>query len=151
VSKSEDDSPFGAAQPPVRRSELRRRAQAAVLGGWVRDLLAVDPGAAVIVLGDLNEHWFGEPLAALASAGLESLIVRVPLEERYTYVHAGLSQVLDHVFVSGAIAAGAEVDVVHTNADFPAWRRASDHDAVVVRLRLGADLGATGRTGATRE
>jgi predicted extracellular nuclease len=108
-----------------------------VVGRWVRDLLAVDSRAAVVVLGDLNEHWFGEPLEALTSAGLESLIDRVPLEERYTYNYAGLSQVLDHVFVSAAIAAGAEVDVVHTNADFPAWRRASDHDAVVVRLRLG--------------
>ena len=151
VSKTEDDPPFGAAQPPVRRSEPRRRLQAALVGRWVRDLLAVDPGAAVVVLGDLNEHWFGEPLAALASAGLEALIARVPLPERYTYVHAGHSQVLDHVFVSRAIAAGAEVDVVHTNADFPAWRRASDHDAVVVRMRLGPDAEANGRTGATRE
>jgi predicted extracellular nuclease len=60
----------------------------------------------------------------------------VPLEDRYTYNHRGLSQVLDQVWVSPAIAAGAEVDLVHTNADFPAWRRSSDHDAVVVRLRL---------------
>jgi predicted extracellular nuclease len=102
----------------------------------VRDLLAADRGAAVVVLGDLNEHWFGEPLEPLVAAGLESLVARVPLGERYTYNYRGLSQVLDHVFVSSAIAAGAEIDLVHTNADFPAWRRSSDHDAVVVKLRM---------------
>lgn len=136
ASKLEDDPLFGATQPPVRGSEPRRRDQAAIVAGLARDLLAADPDAAVVVLGDLNEHWFGTPLEPLSAAGLESLVERVPLEERYSYNFRGVSQVLDHVMVSPSLAREAQVDIVHTNADFPAQRRASDHDAVVVRVRV---------------
>ena len=150
ASKLGDDPAFGATQPPVPWSERQRRAQAEVVAGFVESLFEADPRAAVVVLGDLNEHWFGAALDPLRAAGLEPLVERVPLEERYTYNYRGLSQVLDHVFVSPALAAGAEVDVVHTNADFPAWRRASDHDAVVARLRFGRGAG-TGPAPTTRE
>ncbi|HVR29382.1 MAG TPA: endonuclease/exonuclease/phosphatase family protein [Thermoanaerobaculia bacterium] len=136
TSKLGDDPLFGSTQPPIPWSERKRREQAALVGGLAASLLREDPGAAVIVLGDLNEHWFGPALAPLVEAGLVPLVERVPLPERYTYNYRGRSQVLDHIFVSASLAAAAEVDIVHTNADFPAWRRASDHDAVVARLRV---------------
>ena len=65
---------------------------------------------------------------------LEDLVVRLPLDDRYTYVYLGNSQVLDHILVSSVLAGGAEVDIVHLNAEFPAANRASDHDPIVVRL-----------------
>jgi hypothetical protein len=105
-----------------------------VVTEFVKTLLARDPEAGVVVLGDLNDFDGSRPLATLEGAGLEDLVVRLPLDDRYTYVYLGNSQVLDHILVSSVLAGGAEVDIVHLNAEFPAANRASDHDPIVVRL-----------------
>jgi predicted extracellular nuclease len=68
--------------------------------------------------------------------GLEDLVVRLPLADRYTYVYLGNSQVLDHILVSPSLTDGAEIDIVHLNAEFPVTDRASDHDPIVVRLSI---------------
>jgi predicted extracellular nuclease len=135
-SKGGDDPIFGRRQPRRTASTARRTSQAEVVAGFVNGLLRVDENARVVVLGDLNDFEDTEPLYTLETAGLEDLILRAPGEDRYTYVYTGLSQVLDHVLVSAALADGAEVDAVHVNADFPAAIRASDHDPVVVRLTI---------------
>jgi predicted extracellular nuclease len=59
------------------------------------------------------------------------------LEDRYSYVYLGNSQVLDHVLVNQVFADGVEIEMVHGNAEFPAADRASDHDPVIVRLSVG--------------
>ena len=92
----------------------------------------------MIVLGDLNEHDFRPPVHVLEGAGLENLVARVPLEDRYTYNYIGNSQILDNFLVSPSLARGAEIDLVHANADYPASEAASDHDPVLARLALGA-------------
>ena len=136
-SKGGDDPLFGAVQPPRLITEPQRVAQAEAVAGLVRDLLAADPEARVLVLGDLNDFPFRPTVAALEAAGLVDLIERLPPEDRYTYVYEGNSQVLDHVLASPAMAAAeAGVDAVHLHADFPPSRRASDHDPVVARFRL---------------
>lgn len=136
-SKRGDDRLYGERQPPVQGTEVQRVAQAKLLAGFVEELLAVDPEAAVIVLGDLNEHEFRSPLAVLEGAGLDNLVERVPLEDRYTYNYIGNSQILDNVLVSSSLARrDPEIDVVHANADYPASEAASDHDPIVVRLSL---------------
>ncbi len=136
ASKGGDDPQTGRRQPPVRGTEARRTAQAGLVAGLVGEILERDPDAAVVVLGDLNEHEWRPPVEALEAAGLVNLIGRLAPEDRYTYVFQGRSQVLDHVLVSSSLAAGAVVDVVHLNADFPAAERASDHDPVVVGLTI---------------
>ena len=140
TSKRGDGRVFGDHQPPPLRSEGRRREQAQVVAGFVGQLLAADSRAAVIVLGDLNEHEFRSPLAALKAARLVNLVERVPAGQRYSFNFEGNSQQLDHVLVSPVLAARArpEVDIVHCNADFPAEVQASDHDPVLVRLYLPA-------------
>ena len=135
-SKRGDDPLFGSVQPPERPSEARRRLQAESVARTVREILSVDPNARVIVLGDLNEHEFRSPLLPLTEAGLENLVLRVPLPERYTYNFRGSSQVLDHIWVSPALVADAEVDIVHVNADFPSRGRLSDHDPILARLSM---------------
>jgi predicted extracellular nuclease len=107
-----------------------------VVADFVNELTANDKDARVVVLGDLNDFENSEALLALEAAGLEDLVKRLPLKDRYTYVYLGNSQVLDHVLVSEALAAGAEVETVHVNAEFPAADRASDHDPVIVRLSI---------------
>jgi hypothetical protein len=105
-----------------------------VVAEFVDALLTRDPEAGVVVLGDLNDFEASEPLATLEEAGLENLVVRLPLDDRYTFVYLGNSQVLDHILVSPSLAGGADVDIVHLNAEFPTADRASDHDPVIVRL-----------------
>jgi len=136
ASKGGDDGLFGAAQPPGRPSDAGRVGQARVVADFVGRLLAADPGAKVVVLGDLNDFPWRETLAPLGDVGLVNLVDRLPAAERYTYVWQGNSQVLDHVLVSPALAEGAEVDAVHRHADLPDSQKPSDHDPVVVQLRL---------------
>ncbi|MEO1086456.1 MAG: endonuclease/exonuclease/phosphatase family protein, partial [Acidobacteriota bacterium] len=136
-SKGGDDSPFGARQPPQRRSEVQRTEQAEAVADLVDSLLAVDPDAWVVVLGDLNEHRGRPPLDVLEER-LVNLVAQVPPEERYTYVYRGQGQILDHVLVSPSVARSAapEIDIVHVAADYADAHRASDHDPLVVRLRF---------------
>ena len=134
-SKSDDDRAFGAPQPPRTPTLPRRVAQAKEVRAFADRLLAADPRAAVVVLGDLNDFEHSEPAKLLGAPPFENLILRVPSESRYTFNFEGGSQVLDHIVVSPALADGAEVEVVHVNSDCADAKRTSDHDPVVTRLR----------------
>jgi len=133
-SKGGDDPLFGRRQPPVTHSTDRRLEQAGVVAEFVGSVLADDPNALIVVLGDLNDFEDSVPLQALEAAGLEDLIKRLPADEGYSYVYQGNSQVLDHVLASRAAAEGAVIDAVHVNAEFPSGDRASDHDPIIVKL-----------------
>lgn len=135
-SKGGDAPLFGRAQPPSLPSEAQRDAQARVVRDFVAGILARDPGAAVVVLGDCNEFPLAPPIETLKSAPLVDLVERLDPADRYTFVFQGNSQVLDHILVSPAIAGGAVIDAVHVNADLPDPVRAGDHDPLVATLRL---------------
>lgn len=134
-SKSDDDRAFGPVQPPRTPTAPRRLAQAVEIRAFVDRLLAADPNARVVVLGDLNDLEHSEPVRLLAAPPLENLVLRVPPESRYTFNFEGGSQVLDHVVVSPALAAEAAAEIPHVNTDCANAKRSSDHDPVVVRLR----------------
>ncbi len=142
-SKGGDDPLFGAVQPPKRRTEVQRKAQAKALRAYVDELLQDDADARILVAGDFNDFPFAEPgegpthpLGILEAHGphrLENLISR--LDSPYTYIFEGNAQVLDHILVSpGAEALVEGFEIVHGNADEPA--APSDHDPPVVRLRV---------------
>ncbi|MCB1037284.1 MAG: endonuclease/exonuclease/phosphatase family protein, partial [Acidobacteria bacterium] len=142
-SKRGDDRLFGDPQPPLARTELQRRAQTLLVRRLVDQILAESPTTNVVVLGDMNEHEFRSPIRTLTDnqitpLPLSNLIEWVPVDDRYTYNYLGNSQVLDHVLVSPNLVVNGspEIDIVHVNADFPAKEAASDHDPVVVRLRV---------------
>ena len=65
VSKSRSSAMFGSMQPPVDPDANKRRRQAALVGSFASDALAIDPNARIVVLGDLNDDWFSASLAAL--------------------------------------------------------------------------------------
>ncbi|HLL68899.1 MAG TPA: lamin tail domain-containing protein [Micromonosporaceae bacterium] len=134
-SKGGDQPLFGRFQPPVRPSEVRRHAQAAVVRDFVDQIRAVDGRAAVVVLGDINDFEFSTTADILVADGwLTDLPRTLPEPERYTYVYYGNAQVLDHILVSKSLVhAGYSYDIVHLNAEFA--DQASDHDPQVVRLR----------------
>ncbi|MEM8929876.1 MAG: endonuclease/exonuclease/phosphatase family protein [Acidobacteriota bacterium] len=135
-SKGGDDRAMGARQPPVRWSEVRRTAQAHAVRAYVDRVRAAEPTLEAIVLGDFNEHLDRAPSHVIAGGDWIQLLARLPSDERYTYVYLGQSQVLDQIVVTPGLADGAEIDVVHCCAEFADSNRASDHDPVVVRLRL---------------
>jgi len=140
-SKREDHPLFSSRQPPREPTLVQRIAQARVINDFARSLLALDAGARIIVLGDVNDFEFSPTLEALAGSMLTNLVARVPLERRYTFVHQGNGQALDHLLVSDALlAARPEVEIVHADTFRPAAdpERASDHDPVVARFHLPA-------------
>ena len=67
-SKGGDQPLFGRFQPPTLTSEAQRQQQATIVKDFVDDILALDPDAAVIVLGDLNDFEFATPLEILKGA-----------------------------------------------------------------------------------
>ncbi|MFF2019142.1 5'-nucleotidase C-terminal domain-containing protein [Paenibacillus sp. NPDC058177] len=140
-SKGGDTAPFGSTQPPVLSSETQRHKIAAVVNGFVKQVLTANPDANIVALGDLNDFQFTPTATILKGDELDNLIDKLPLNEQYTYTYDGNSQVLDHILVSKKLTASADVDVIHLNADFPSSRgRVSDHDAVMAQI----DVKATG-------
>jgi predicted extracellular nuclease len=163
-SKGDDDILWGSTQPPVRYTEFQsgdpedgwRHAQAQAINDFVDEILAVDPDANVIVLGDVNDFQFSETVGVLsgvlqalpggpdtdgsgptaatgADAVLTSLFELLPPEEQYSYVFDGNSQVLDQILVSDSLLSlEPAYDVVHVNAEF--GNQASDHDPSVMRV-----------------
>ena len=135
------EQPFDERQedPTVNGSLDQRQDQAQAVADRVEEILAADPDAKVSVLGDLNEFEFVSPVGTtLADAGLTNLIEQLPEDDRYTFIFQGNSQTLDHVLASdGLIGEGAEIDIVHTNAEFASTdERASDHDPVLARFTI---------------
>jgi uncharacterized protein len=135
-SKTADDPLFGRWQPPIRASELARHGQARVVNAFVDQLVAADPHANVIVLGDINDFEFSETVELLEGGVLTTLMDTLAKAERYSYVFEGNSQVLDQILVSNPLLSSFPVDYdpVHVNAEFA--DQASDHDPQVARLDL---------------
>ncbi|MCZ6672493.1 MAG: endonuclease/exonuclease/phosphatase family protein [Verrucomicrobia bacterium] len=131
-SKGRDSSSFGALLPAVRFSEPQRIAQTRVIRAHVDELRQKYPNAGVIVLGDMNDFEFSPAIQNLTgNQGLINLVNTVPLANRYTYIHQGFSQVLDHILVSPDLAGKLATQIVHVNADLSEALRASDHDPIL--------------------
>jgi len=116
----------------------------------VDDILIGDAQAYVVVLGDLNDYYDSAPLWALTEGSipggrLANTADGLPATGRYSYIYQGVSQLLDHILVTPALAARqVRVDVLHINADYPpadpedtSPRHSSDHDPVIVTFELG--------------
>ncbi|MFI6928866.1 endonuclease/exonuclease/phosphatase family protein [Streptomyces sp. NPDC050287] len=135
-SKGGDQGLTAQYQPPVRSSETQRHQQAALVNGFVKDILAKQKNADVIALGDINDFEFSGTVRILEGDGeLWSAIKSLPKSERYTYDYQGNSQVLDQILVSPSIRRGCdfEYDSVHINSEF--HDQISDHDPQVLRFQ----------------
>ena len=135
-SKGGDDPLFGHRQPPVRSSETARNQQAQIVNNFVDAILAVDTGANIVVLGDINDFEFSTVGNTLKGGVLTALVESLPQSERYSYNFEGNAQTLDHIMVSNNLNAAPFVyDIVHVNSEFVV--QSSDHDPSVVRFTLG--------------
>jgi predicted extracellular nuclease len=135
-SKGGDQPLFGRFQPPARSSEVARHAQAESVNAFVDQIVAADPNANVIVLGDVNDFDFSETVQILEGGVMTTLMDTLPPAERYSYVFEGNSQVLDQILVSNNLLGNFPIDYdpVHVNSEFA--DQASDHDPQVARLDL---------------
>lgn len=136
-SKGGDTPLFGRYQPPVLTSEKQRMLQAEVINRFVGRMIIADPGVKIIVLGDLNDFQFSNPLKKITSSPLVNLFDKLPAEERYSYTYDGNSQALDHILISpGLEDALVMFDVIHINSEFASSRRLSDHDPTYAKFLL---------------
>jgi predicted extracellular nuclease len=125
-------------------TEPRRKAQAAWNATLVEQILASDPGAHIVVLGDLNSFYDSPPLDVLREAGLRHVYEFVEPERPYSYIYQGESETLDHILLTPALyELLTQVEAVHMNADYPlplpgdaSARGVSDHDPLVVVFSL---------------
>ena len=149
-SKGGDDPLFGKWQQPVRFSEDARHLQATEIRSFLDLILAADKNANVVVLGDINDFEFSETVDIMVGSGANAIVDlprRLPVNERYSYVYEGNSQVLDQILISKALTVappGAkyrayDYDIVHTNSEF--YDQDSDHDPQVVRLAIRGGKG----------
>ena len=136
-SKGGDRALFGEFQPPILDSEIQRMEQAQILHDFIAELIAVNPDSRLVVLGDLNDFQFSNPVRLLAGENLENLILTLPPEERYTYIYEGNSQALDHILVSESLMDDLiSVNIFHINSEFEYSDRFSDHDPLIATFDL---------------
>ncbi len=136
-SKGGDRALFGEFQPPIVDSEIQRNEQAQIIHDFTAELLAVNPNSRVVVLGDLNDFQFSNPLEILAGDILQNLVLTLPTEEQYTYIYEGNSQVLDHILVSDSLMDDfVSLNILHLNCEFNYLDRLSDHDPLIATFDL---------------
>jgi uncharacterized protein len=100
----------------------QRTAQAQLLADLSREILAADPEAAVIVLGDFNDYYLSPPMLAMAGPDgpLVNILAQVPEQERYSFIYNGASQLIDGLLLSPALVErAAQATILHVNADYP--------------------------------
>jgi endonuclease/exonuclease/phosphatase family metal-dependent hydrolase len=125
-------------------TEPRRSAQAAWNVSVMETVLAKNPEAHFVVLGDLNSYFDARPIDILREADLRHVFEALDPEERYTYIYQGASQALDHILISAVLwDLLADVNIYHANAEFPpadpddpSPLHKSDHDPVIAIFSL---------------
>jgi endonuclease/exonuclease/phosphatase family metal-dependent hydrolase len=133
-SKFEDDRAFGARQPPRQPTGERRLTQARVIRAFVERALALAPEARILILGDLNDVPWSEPVRTLSAPPLLDLTTLLAESDRYSYNFEGSAQLIDYILASPALAADARIAIPHVASNCPDAVRASDHDPVVARF-----------------
>ena len=111
-------SNYGSLLPPVRYSEPQRMAQTRQIQAHLTQIKSTRPQVGIVVLGDMNDFEFSPPLRELSREGnLLNLVDTLPIEDRYSYIFQGMSQVLDHILVTPDLAKEAGIFIANVNAD----------------------------------
>lgn len=138
-SKSGSSPVFGAVQPFIDPPLADRIKQAETVNTFIKQIIATNPNAKVVALGDFNDFEFTKAARALAGTEMTNMHDTLPLGERVTYIFNGSSQVLDHILVSKNMVNASNFDPVNINAMFLASEgRVSDHDPVLIQINPSA-------------
>ncbi|WDV44792.1 lamin tail domain-containing protein [Clostridiaceae bacterium M8S5] len=105
----------------------------------VRDFVKTIPNnerTTVVVLGDMNDYEYSDPIVVLEDNGnMNNLFKDINVNERFTYIHGGSSQVLDNVLINSRFANKTTINPVNMNSMFvEADGRCSDHDPVLIQI-----------------
>lgn len=143
-----------------------RTAAAQALVDWLQTDPTGSTDADYLIIGDLNAYAKEDPIMAITGAGYADMIARFAGANAYSYVFDGQAGYLDHALASPALTAqilGASD--WHINADEPIALdyntefksvsqqtsfyaadafRSSDHDPLIVAVRLVPDLDGDG-------
>lgn len=95
----------------------------------------------ILIMGDLNAYMGETPINNLENAGFEEQLTRFD-PAAYTYIYHGEEGILDHCMANASMAeqiTGAYAYHINTAGGYN--YEYSDHDAVLVGLRLGAQSG----------
>lgn len=135
-SKGGDEALYGSNQPFQLHSEAKRIEQAKVVNEFVQDILEVNPQSVVVVLGDMNDYQFSNPLKALEGNELYNMHYNLPENERYTYIFQGKSQVLDNILVTKKLEACTDIEILHLNTIHSGQTQLSDHDPLLISIDM---------------
>lgn len=135
-SKLGDTPIFGNVQPATFGSEEKRIKQAEVVNDFVKQILAKDSDAKVVVLGDMNDYYFSDALKTLAGNELYNMHYALDEAERYTYSYQGKLQVLDNILVTKGLQKYTEIDILHMNSTRAKGVQLTDHDPVMIRMNM---------------
>ena len=99
--------------------------------------ISADPD--ILIMGDLNAYTEETPIQNLINAGYAEQLVRFDASA-YTYIYKGVKGILDHALANSTMAGqitGARAYHINTAGGYN--YKYSDHDAVLVGLRLGEE------------
>ncbi len=120
-----------------------RTAAAGAMSVWAKALAKKAGTENILIIGDMNAYRREDPIDAIRSAGFTELMDDAD-QQPYSFIYGGQAGSLDYAFSSRALQPRVERTFIwHVNAAFPdhqklplTWLRFSDHDPVIVDLRL---------------
>lgn len=108
----------------------------------------------VLIMGDLNAYAKEDPIRYIADNGYTDLLAKYYPDTAYSYVYKGETGYLDHAFANASMTEQVTgATIFHINADEPKMfeysgaayspdmYRSSDHDPVIIGLKLGDAAG----------
>lgn len=157
-SKRGDTPLYGEQQPPVFGSDARRAEQGKEIAKLVSQIIDIDPGANIVVGGDMNDFPWADSMRALSGRDTGTRILWSPSEEymprneQFSYAFRGNLQQIDHLYASYGLLAGNDaaarvppdgwksaIFISHIDSPFSKNNhiQTSDHDAIVGRFKIG--------------
>ena len=130
----EPKTDFKAKDSSVDQGESTRIENA---GELIEKLDNINTDPDILIMGDLNAYTNETPIQNLINAGYEEQLVRFDANA-YTYIYKGAKGILDHAMANSTMAeqiTGAYAYHINTAGGYS--YKYSDHDAVLVGLRLG--------------
>lgn len=125
-----------------------RVASARKMSAWVNSLAVSQKSANSLILGDMNAYRLEDPIDVIRQAGFTELMDTgssdTDANRPYSYLYAGQAGTIDYAFASAELLPLVQQAFIwNVNATLPAgvelpqpWLRFSDHDPVVVDIRL---------------
>ncbi len=120
-----------------------RVASADKMTAWVNSLAETTQTTDVLILGDMNAYRQEDPIDAIRRAGFVEMMDNA-VGDTYSYIFFGQAGTLDYAFVTASLQKKVQQAFIwNVNAALPGkvelpqpWLRFSDHDPVVVDIRL---------------